>query len=109
MVMIFFYFFDSPKEKILNREIKQLNTQYEIVLQKLQQVENVLDDIQERDDNIYRVIFEADPIPISIRKAGYGGINRYEHLNGYSNSEIVVSTNKLLLKHKVTYINSRFF
>ena len=60
--IIFLQFFDSPKEKILQREIKQLNTQYEIVQDKLQQVELVLDDIQHRDDNIYRVIFEADPI-----------------------------------------------
>ena len=71
MVVIFFQFFDSPKEKRLNREIDILTSQYEIVDDKLNQVELVLDDIQKRDDNIYRVIFEADAIPKSIRKAGY--------------------------------------
>ncbi|MEC7646573.1 MAG: M23 family metallopeptidase [Bacteroidota bacterium] len=110
MILIFFYFFDSPKEKILNREIQQLRTQYKIIEKKLSQVESVLDDIQQRDDNIYRVIFEADPIPKSIRKAGYGGINRYEDLNGYNNSELVISTaNKIDQITKQLYIQSKSF
>jgi len=110
MVMIFFQFFDSPKEKILNREIAQLKTQYEIVKGKLSQAELVLDDIQQRDDNIYRVIFEADPIPKSIRKAGYGGINRYEDLTGYNSSEIMISTNKKIDQiTKQLYIQSKSF
>ena len=62
MIIVFFQFFDSPKEKRLNREIDILTSQYEIVEDKLSQVELVLDDIQNRDDNIYRVIFEAEPI-----------------------------------------------
>ena len=110
MIIIFFQFFDSPKEKILNREIKQLSTQYEIIEEKLTQVEIVLDDIQQRDDNIYRVIFEADPIPKSIRKAGYGGVNRYEDLTGYNNSELVTRTTKKLDQiTKQLYIQSKSF
>lgn len=110
MISIFFQFFDSPKEKILNREIKQLSTQYKIVQEKLTQVELVLDDIQQRDDNIYRVIFEADPISKSVRKAGYGGINRYNNLTGYNNSELVISTaNKLDQITKQLYIQSKSF
>ena len=110
MVIIFFQFFDSPKEKILNREIKQLSSQYEIVKSKLNQVEIVLDDIQKRDDNIYRVIFEADPIPKSIRKAGYGGVNRYNDLNGFKNTDLVISTSKKIDQiTKQLYIQSRSF
>ena len=110
MVIIFFQFFDSPKEKILNREIKQLSDQYEVVQNKLQQVELVLDDIQQRDDNIYRVIFEADPIPKSIRKAGYGGVNRYQDLTGYNNAELVISTAKKIDQiTKQLYIQSKSF
>ena len=110
MIIIFFQFFDSPKEKILNREIKQLSTQYEVIQEKLNQVEIVLDNIQQRDDNIYRVIFEADPIPKSIRKAGYGGINRYEELTGYKNTELVTRTTKKLDQiTKQLYIQSKSF
>jgi len=110
MVLIFFQFFDSPKEKILNREIKQLSTEYEVVQDKLKQIELVLDDIQKRDDNIYRVILEADPIPKSIRKAGYGGVNRYQDLSGYNNSELVISTTKKIDQiTKQLYIQSKSF
>ena len=110
MVIIFFQFFDSPKEKILNREIKQLTSQYDIIEDKLHQVESVLDDIQQRDDNIYRVIFEADPIPKSIRKAGYGGVNRYKHLSGYKNSELIITTAKKMDQiTKQLYIQSKSF
>ena len=94
MVIVFFQFFDSPKEKILNREIENLTTQFAVVQKKISQVELVLDDLQKRDDNIYRVIFEADPIPSSIRKAGYGGVNRYQELNGFKNSDLIIETSK---------------
>ena len=49
-----------------------MTLQYELMNQKLSQISAVLDNIQDRDDNIYRVIFEADLIPKSIRKAGIG-------------------------------------
>jgi len=110
MVIIFFQFFDSPKEKRLNREIDILTTQYEIVDDKLRQVELVLDDVQNRDDNIYRVIFEADPIPKSIRKAGYGGVNRYENLKGFNNSDLIINTSEKVNQiSKQLYIQSKSF
>ena len=110
MVIIFFQFFDSPKEKRLNREINILTSQYEIINNKLSKVESVLDDIQNRDDNIYRVIFEAEPIQKSIRKAGYGGINRYQQLKGFSNSELIINTNKKVDQiSKQLYIQSKSY
>ena len=110
MIIFFFQFFDSPKEKRLNREIDILTSQYEIVEDKLNQVELVLDDIQNRDDNIYRVIFEADAIPKSIRKAGYGGINRYQNLKGYSNSELIIKTSEKIDQiSKQLYIQSKSY
>jgi murein DD-endopeptidase MepM/ murein hydrolase activator NlpD len=110
MVVIFLQFFDSPKEKILNREIQQLSIQYKILGNKLKNAEIVLDDLQKRDDNIYRLIFEADPIPKSIRKAGYGGVNRYQDLTGFKNSELVISTSKKLDQvTKQLYIQSKSF
>ena len=110
MVIIFFHFFDSPKEKRLNREIDILRSQYEIVDDKLRQVELVLDNVQNRDDNIYRVIFEADPIPKSIRKAGYGGVNRYENLKGFNNSDLIINTSEKVDQiSKQLYIQSKSF
>ncbi len=92
IIVIFSIFFDTPKEKSLKRENKELLGQYKIMNKKLFQISNVLSDIQQRDDNIYRVIFEADPIPKSIREAGFGGVNRYAKLEGYTNSELVIAT-----------------
>ena len=110
MIIVFFQFFDSPEEKRLNREIVILTSQYEITEDKLNQVELVLDDIQNRDDNIYRVIFEAEPIPKSIRKAGYGGVNRYQNLKGYRNSELIININKKVDQiSKQLYIQSKSY
>lgn len=101
---------DSPKEKNLKRENLHLQTQYTILNKKLEQISSVLDDIQHRDDNIYRVIFEAEPIPEDIRKAGFGGVNRYKHLENYKNSDLIVNTAKNLDKlSKQLYIQSKSF
>jgi murein DD-endopeptidase MepM/ murein hydrolase activator NlpD len=76
----------------------------------MKQVEKVLDEIQERDDNIYRVIFEADPIPTSIRKQGFGGVNRYKKLLGLSNSELMINTSKKIDQlTKQLYLQSKSF
>jgi len=63
---------------------------------RFDKVQKVLADVQDRDDNIYRVIFEAEPVPSEIRKAGFGGVDRYEQLERIPNSEIVVNTAKRL-------------
>ena len=110
ILMIFYQFFDSPKEKRLKFEIQNLTSQYEVINNDMQQVETVLDEIQERDDNIYRVIFEADPIPTSIRKQGFGGVNRYEKLLGLSNSELMINTSKKIDQlTKQLYLQSKSF
>ena len=84
----------SPKERMQAREIEFLQFQYEVLNNKIGKIDHVLDEMQDRDDNIYRMIFEADPIPSSVRDAGYGGADRYATLDGYENSEIVKATAK---------------
>ena len=110
ILLIFYQFFDSPKEKKLKLEIQNLTSQYKVINDDMKQVEKVLDEIQDRDDNIYRVIFEADPIPNSIRKQGFGGINRYEKLLGLSNSELMINTSKKIDQlTKQLYLQSKSF
>lgn len=96
VVFLAYSFFDSPKEKMLKREMAQMQFQYEVLNDKLEDVMKVMEEIEDRDDNIYRVIFEAEPIPASVRKAGYGGANRYAKLEGYKNSDILIETTKKL-------------
>jgi murein DD-endopeptidase MepM/ murein hydrolase activator NlpD len=86
--------FDTPKEKILKRENSQLQLQYNKLNQTVNNLEAVLDNIEKRDDNIYRAIFNADPVPAAIRDAGVGGVNRYEYLEGYDNSNLIIETAK---------------
>jgi murein DD-endopeptidase MepM/ murein hydrolase activator NlpD len=94
-VLIFAYnFVGSPKEKAQKREIEQMKLQYQLLNDQLDRVTKILADIQDRDDNIYRVIFEAEPVPNALRNAGIGGIDRYENLKGYSNSDLMVEISK---------------
>jgi len=110
MIIIFFQFFDSPKEKQLKRDKLDLLNQYNTINNELTDINLVLKDMQNRDDNIYRVIFEADPIPSSIRKAGFGGVNRYKHLENLSNSELIIETTKKIdIISKQIYIQSKSF
>ena len=64
--------------------------------EKLKSIDGVLTDLAQRDDNLYRAILEAEPIPRSIRKAGIGGVNRYSELEGFENSDMVIGTAKKL-------------
>jgi murein DD-endopeptidase MepM/ murein hydrolase activator NlpD len=107
---ITYTYIDSPKEKQLKQENAQMEAQYSLLNKKLEQISNVLEDIQHRDDNIYRVIFEAEPIPSEIRTAGFGGVNRYKELEGFSNSQLIIETTKKLDQlSKQLYIQSKSF
>lgn len=104
------FFIDFPSERKLKRELNQLLTQYEILNRRLDEVDNWLNKIQEKDDNIYRVIFEADPISPTIREAGFGGINRYADLEGLDNSELIIETSKQIDKiFKRLYVQSKSY
>ncbi len=108
--VFFFSFFNSPKEKALNREISQLILKYEIAQKELGLIENELEFLQKTDDNIYRTIFEAEPIPNSRRESGIGGVNRYTDLEGFNNSEIVIEIAKRLDKiKKKLYVQTKSF
>lgn len=85
---------ETPKEITQAREIENYQLQYEQLNRKMKQIESVLDNLQDRDNQIYRVIFEANPITDDVRKAGFGGVNRYADLEGFDNSELIINTTK---------------
>src|SRR5690606_29624877 len=94
LLFLGFTYLDSPKEKELERELSRMTLQYDIMQNRLQKLDATLQDMQERDDNIYRVIFEADPIPLDVRKAGFGGVDRYENLRNFRNSDLMIENAK---------------
>lgn len=87
-------FFESPKEKILRRELNQVQLQYQILNDRVADLSVVAQNLAERDDDIYRVIFEAEPVDENIRRGGYGGTDRYAQLEGYKNSDLVIETSR---------------
>ncbi len=110
ITVVFVNFYETPRSKALKRENKRLLTQYELLSKDLDKVESVLSELQQRDDNIYRVIFEAEPIPSSVRNAGFGGTNKYSHLENMDNSDLVIETAKKLdVISKQVYIQSKSY
>ena len=102
--------FGSPSEKELRIENSRLLAQYNVLSRRLDDAMGVLRDIQQRDDNLYRVILQADPVSPAIRRAGYGGTNRYEELMDLANAKLVVNTTqKLDVLSKRLYIQSKSF
>lgn len=98
-----------PKEKALSRELENMQLQFDILNKKMDEAETVLANVAERDNNIYRVYFEANPIPDEQRRAGFGGINRYKTLEGFDNSKLIIESNKridILLKQIVVQSKS---
>ncbi|MEK7718362.1 MAG: M23 family metallopeptidase [Bacteroidota bacterium] len=107
---IFLQFFETPVTKKLKRENEQLLSQYNLMNKDIEKISKALEDIQMRDDNIYRVIFEANPIPSSVRMAGFGGANRYTKLESMDNSELIISVAKRLdILSKQVYVQSKSY
>lgn len=89
-------YIETPKEKELKRELNNMALQYNLLNKKMDHAATVLHELEDRDNNLYRVYFEANPIPEEQRKAGFGGINRYRNLEGYDNSKLIISSSKRL-------------
>ena len=87
-------FFETPKDRLQAREIENLKIRYAILNTKMNEIDEVLEQIEERDNNLYRTYFNTSIIPEEQRKAGFGGVNRYRDLEGYNNSELVINTSK---------------
>ena len=103
----FIHLFASPMEALLRKENKLLQTQYEVLSLRLNDAIAVLDDIQERDDNLYRAIFQTQAIPEYVRKPGIGGTNRYDYLMSLSNADLVIATTKKMdILNRQIYVQS---
>ena len=89
-------FIDTDEEKRLSRENSQLMLQFKTMSTKMEEVKGELDKLKQKDDNIYRVVFGANPLPEEIREAGFGGSERYKNLENLKDGEILIETNKKL-------------
>ena len=87
-------YFETPKNKKQAREIENLKLRYAILNKKMEEVEDVIKFIEDRDNNLYRVYFNTSPIPDEERKSGFKEVDRYKDLEGYDNSQLVTNTTK---------------
>lgn len=111
---VFFFVFvstiQSPEEKQLIEEKRNMQAQYKVLERQFDEVQSIITDLQQRDDNLYRVVFQADPIPLSVRKGTSANTEFFEQLLDMTNSEIVVSTTKQLNElKKQLYIQSKSY
>lgn len=108
--ILLIWIFGSPSEKELRIENSRLLAQYNVLSHRLDDALEVMQGIQQRDDNLYRVVLQADPVADAIRQAGYGGTNRYEELMDMANSDLVVNTTqKMDMLNRQLYIQSQSF
>jgi len=85
---------NSPEENSLVAELEEMKIQYELLNKKIKHSQEVLSQVEERDNNIYRSYFELDPIPEDVRKAGFGGVNRYSKFLDWKYGDIVTEVSK---------------
>ncbi|HPB57074.1 MAG TPA: peptidoglycan DD-metalloendopeptidase family protein [Bacteroidales bacterium] len=88
-VWISFYVIDSPKERMLQRENNELKQQLKQTAKKINMLEIVLQDIQDRDDQVYRSIFEAEPVPIELRNPVLSQNRKYEYISENETLELL--------------------
>lgn len=94
--VLLFTFIKSPKEKAQARELEYMKLKYEILNDRLDELETLMTDMEQRDNNLYRMMFEADPILSKVRRSGFSDADRYADLYGYMNSDLVVSAARKL-------------
>lgn len=108
--LLLLWIFGTPSEKELRIENSRLLAQYDVLSHRLDEALTVLKDVQQRDDNLYRVMLQADPIADPLRKSSFGATNRYEELMDLANSDLVVNTTqKMDMLDRQLYIQSQSF
>ena len=101
---------DTIKTAILEKKNKVLLDQIDQINTKMSEQSVRLGQLQERDNYVYRPVFGMDEIPQSVRNAGFGGVDRYSHLNKFINADfIIASENKMDILIKKAYVQSLSF
>lgn len=112
-VAFFFLFVSivkSPKEKEIAMERSRIEGQYKALQGQMAEIQGVLTDLQQRDNNLYRVIFQAEPIPIEARRTATSNVEYYDQLLKMTNSQIVVETTRRLNQlKKQLYVQSKSY
>ncbi|MDH3708781.1 MAG: M23 family metallopeptidase [Cyclobacteriaceae bacterium] len=112
MVLVHNTYFETPKEAAQSKEIQELLLYYEIMNKETDNLQEMMVALQKRDDDIYRVINEAEPIPGTIREGGIGGTDRYRELleQGLEREDLILtSLQKIERLKKQMYIQTKSY
>jgi murein DD-endopeptidase MepM/ murein hydrolase activator NlpD len=109
-MVIYGLFFDTPKSHNLRRQNADLRVKYDLLNKRFDETDRILTDLQERDNKVYRSIFELDIIPEQVREAGSSSSEKYASFSGYENSDILIgSSEKLEILIRKAYQQSKSF
>ncbi|MGC3945067.1 MAG: M23 family metallopeptidase [Chryseolinea sp.] len=110
LLILYSTYFESPKELLLKNEVREMEFYYASLGKDVQTLSTILENIEYRDDNIYRVVLGAEPIEKSVRHAGVGGVERYMDIKqkDFSHEDMVVELHEKVdrLRRKL-YIESK--
>lgn len=108
--LLYIYNFQSPNEKKLLSENAAVEAQYELLSHRMDEALDIMKAIEERDNNFYRVMLEADSIPHANRVGNYGAAGRYSRWDNMRAQQIVQETSRKMdqLAHML-YTQSRSF
>jgi murein DD-endopeptidase MepM/ murein hydrolase activator NlpD len=112
--ILFFYLFSifvsRPEELFLSDKNEELKLKYSLLNKELDLTVKKLNILKQRDDKVYRVIFQADPISENERKAGFGGTDRYEIFRKYQNADLLIkSTRKTDILSNIMLVQSKSY
>jgi len=112
ILLVYNAYFESPAEAQLKKENKELRNHYNLLEDEMSEVNGVISALEERDNNIYRKLYEAEPLPTEVREAGSGGTNLYKRImdQGLEDEQLVLNTyNKIdKIKKKARIQNQSF-
>jgi len=94
LVFVGLQFLDSPKERSLEREVATYRRQSRVLNDRVDRAERVLEDLEERDNVLYRTIFESEPLSDAQRRGAVDDDDRYSDLEGYDYSEMLIATTR---------------
>ncbi|MFV0506620.1 MAG: M23 family metallopeptidase [Bacteroidales bacterium] len=78
----------------LEKEQKRTNKELDKIYSKVKKLEKQYVNLQELDDNVYRTFLDISPVSQSMREVGSGGVDKYEYLDDYSNSDLLIDLMK---------------
>ena len=88
-VAILFKFIDSPKERLLRQQNTAYKESYAVLQERMKQLELQMLELEQRDNEVYRSIFEATPIPDSARVKDMLAKNEIRLIQSLSNTALI--------------------